>query len=100
MTAYVIADVHITDAERFAEYSKQVPRTLEPYGGRFLARGGAHETIEGEYRPKRIVILEFPDMQAARAWYASPAYQTILPIRLQNSRAGFFTFVEGYAGTI
>lgn len=97
MPAYVIVDVHITDAERFKEYSAQVPGTLTPYGGRYLARGGAHETVEGDYRAKRIVILEFPDMQAARAWYASPAYQEILTIRLQSSRSGFFTFVEGYA---
>lgn len=95
MTAYVIADVDIVD-ERFKEYSNQVPKTLEPYGGRFLVRGGAHETIEGDFRPKRIVLLEFPDMKSAKAWYASPAYQDILPIRLRHSRASFFTFVEGY----
>lgn len=96
MPAYVIVDVHLQNRERFMEYAKQVPKTLEPYRGRFLVRGGAHETVEGDYRPERIVILEFPDLQAAKAWYASPAYQAILAIRTQSSRASFFTFVEGY----
>jgi len=93
---YVIVDIEIADTEGFKEYSRQVPKTLEPYGGRFLVRGGAHETVEGAYRLKRVVVLEFPDTHAAKAWYASPAYQDILPIRLRHSRAGFFTFVEGY----
>ena len=96
MTAYVIADVEIIDADGFKQYSQQVPKTLEPYGGRFLVRGGAHETVEGDFRPKRIVVLEFPDVTSARAWYASPEYQRILPLRLRSSRAGFFTVVEGY----
>lgn len=96
MAAYAIVDVHIADPERFKQYAAQVSRTLDVYGGRFLVRGGAHETVEGDYRLERIVILEFPDLQAAKAWYASPGYQAILPTRLQSSRAGFFTFVEGY----
>src|SRR5688572_4414329 len=96
MTAYVIADVEIIDADGFKQYSQQVPETLEPYGGRFLVRGGALETVEGNFRPKRIVVLEFPDVTSAKAWYESPAYQRILPLRLRNSEAGFFIFVEGY----
>ena len=96
MPAYVIADVEINNLDGFKQYSQQVPKTLEPFGGRFLVRGGPHESIEGDFRPKRFVVLEFPDMKSAKGWYASPAYQAILPIRLRNSRAGFFAFVEGY----
>lgn len=98
MTAYVIVDTHIVDPDRFKEYAGQVSQTLEPYGGRFRVRGGAHETVEGDYRPARVVVIEFPDLQAAKAWYASPAYRDILPIRLQSSRTSFFTFIDGYAG--
>lgn len=98
MTAYVIACVEITDPEGFKQYSQQVPKSLEPFGGRFLIRGGAHETVEGDFDPKRFVVLEFPDMKAAKAWYGSAEYQRILPIRFKNSRGRFFSFVEGYTG--
>jgi uncharacterized protein (DUF1330 family) len=80
MPAYVIADVEIVNAERYADYSAQVPATLEPYGGRFLVRGGA-TTIEGDWLPRRLVIIEFPSIDAAHRWYESPEYQAILGIR-------------------
>lgn len=96
MAAYAIVDVHVSDPERFKEYTREVPRTLAPYRGRFLVRGGVHETVEGDHRPERIVVLEFPDLDAAKGWYASSAYQNILPVRVQSSRASFFTFVEGH----
>lgn len=95
MAAYVIADIEVLEPEPLKAYQSRVPETLAPYGGRFLVRGGAHETIEGEWSAKRIVLLEFPDMASAKAWYASPAYQEILPIRLKHSRARFLTFVQG-----
>lgn len=95
MAAYVIADVDVLEPGPYKEYQRQVQATLEPYGGRFLVRGGALEPVEGEYRPKRLVVLEFPDVAAARAWYASPAYQAILPIRLRHGRASFLTIVQG-----
>ena len=67
MPAYVIADVEIVNAERYPDYSAQVPATLEPYGGHFLVRGGATETIEGDWLPRRLVIIEFPSIDAARS---------------------------------
>ena len=60
MTAYVIADIDIHDQDTYREYSALVPDTLRPYGGRFLVRGGAFETLEGDWRPRRVVVLEFP----------------------------------------
>jgi uncharacterized protein (DUF1330 family) len=81
MPAYVIADVQVNDAERYADYSSRVSATLEPYGGRFLVRGGANETIEGDWLPERLVIIEFPSIDAAHGWYDSPEYQAILGIR-------------------
>lgn len=95
MAAYVIADIEVLEPEPLKAYQSRVPETLAPYGGRFLVRGGAHETIEGEWNARRIVVLEFPDMASAKTWYASPAYQEILPIRLAHSRARFLTFVQG-----
>jgi uncharacterized protein (DUF1330 family) len=87
MPAYVIADVEVTDAERYAVYSAQVSATLEPYGGRFLVRGGATERIEGGWLPARLVIIEFPSMDAAHRWYDSPEYQAILGIRHEAATA-------------
>ena len=69
MSAYVIADVQLTgDADEVEQYRANVQATLEPYGGRFLVRGGAYEVIEGDWQPGRIVVLEFPSVEAAHAW--------------------------------
>ena len=98
MAGYVIADVEINDPAAYQEYSNQVPATVAMYGGRFVIRGGAYETREGHWAPKRIVMLEFPSIEAARTWYDSPEYQAILPIRQAHSHCNFLTLVEGYDG--
>ena len=85
--AYMIADVDITDAQRYADYAAQVPATVESHGGRFIVRGGATKTIEGNWLPKRLVIIEFPSTDAAQRWYDSPEYQAILGIRHEAARA-------------
>lgn len=95
MAAYVIADVEVTDPERYEEYRKQVPATIEQFGGRFAVRGGSFETIEGEWAPGRIVMIEFPSAERAKAWYDSPEYQAIVPLREKYARTGFLTIVEG-----
>ena len=95
MAAFMIADVQATDPERYTEYTSQVPATVEKYGGRFVVRGGAFETIEGEWQPGRIVMIEFPSMERAKAWYDSPEYQAIIPLREKYARTGFLTMVEG-----
>ncbi|MGH8686541.1 MAG: DUF1330 domain-containing protein [Burkholderiales bacterium] len=86
MTAYVIAEVEVTDPAGFEEYRKQVPATIAKYGGKYVARGGATETREGDWRPKRLVILEFPSMDQARRWYDSPEYAPVLAMRLKTAR--------------
>jgi uncharacterized protein (DUF1330 family) len=96
MAAYVIADVEVTDAERYADYRAQVSATLEPFGGRFLVRGGASERLEGDWLPARLVIIEFPSVDAARRWYDSPEYQAILGIRLDAATARLI-IVDGAA---
>ena len=94
MTAYVVNEIWVSDGERFATYSSQVPPTLASFGGRYVVRSGATETIEGE-PPGRIVIVEFPDRAAAVAWRASAAYQAILPIRDATSTSRVYV-VDGY----
>lgn len=94
MAAYVIADVEVLDPDQYKEYSRHVPDSLRPYGGRFLARGGATEVLEGRWEPKRVVIIEFPSTEKAREWYTSPLYQEILPIRQANARSSLI-LVEG-----
>ena len=94
MAAYVVNEIVVTDPERFQTYVVQVPATLPPFGGRYVVRSGASEAIEGS-PPGRIVILEFPDRETAKAWRASPAYQAILPIRDTASTSRVYV-VDGY----
>ena len=94
MSAYVIAEVNITNPELFAEYRKLVPATIEKYGGRFVVRGGTVETKEGGWSPSRIVVLEFPSMDQAREWYHSPEYAPALAMRLKCASAKLI-LVEG-----
>jgi uncharacterized protein (DUF1330 family) len=81
MAAYVIADIEVLESEGFEEYRRLVPATITAHGGRYLARGGATEVLEGTWSPKRCVILEFPDMDRFRAWWSSPEYQPLRALR-------------------
>ena len=96
MSAYVIAEVNVTDPQLFAEYGKGVPATIAAYGGKYLVRGGRTETREGGWGPKRMVVLEFPSMERARAWYESAEYKPFLAMRLKAAQSKMI-FVEGYA---
>jgi len=86
MAAYVIAQIEVTDPEQFETYRRQVPSTLQPYGGRYIIRGGQSETLEGAWQPKRIVVLEFPDRTQANAWWASQEYAPVKVLRQQSAR--------------
>jgi uncharacterized protein (DUF1330 family) len=94
MTAYVIADIEVLDAETYREYVALVPASLEPFGGRFLVRGGEHETLEGDWAPNRVIIVEFPSADHARRWHESDAYVAAMAIR-QRSSTGSLVLVEG-----
>jgi len=94
MTAYVIADIDVTDPEAYRGYMALVPGTVEPFGGRFVIRGGNHETLEGPWRPHRLVMIEFPSAGHARRWYESGAYVAAMAIRHRSS-AGSLVLVEG-----
>jgi uncharacterized protein (DUF1330 family) len=94
MAAYVVVNVEVNDPEAYREYTAQVPGTLEKYGGRFLVRGGEPQVLEGSPLP-RVVVIEFASTEQANAWYQSPEYQAILPIRQRNARTSFLVIVPG-----
>jgi uncharacterized protein (DUF1330 family) len=87
MPAYVIAEVEIQDAAAYEEYRKQVPGTIAAYGGKYLARGGKVEVVEGNRAPARMVILEFPTLAQAKAWYDSPEYRPVRAIRHRTAKS-------------
>ena len=94
MPAYFVAEVEVTNSSGYEPYRALAGASIAQYGGRFVARGGKTELLEGGPEPQRVVIIEFADIGAARRWYNSPEYQKALPIRLANSRARAF-IVEG-----
>ena len=94
MVAYVINDMEITDPALLEDYKKLSPATVEQYGGRFLVRGGRFETLEGTWQPKRLVMLEFPSVDQAKAWLNSPEYAAARRMR-QNASKSNMVVVEG-----
>ncbi len=94
MPAYFVAEVAVTNPSGYEPYRALAGASIAQYGGRFIARGGKTELVEGGPEPQRIVIIEFADAAAVRRWYNSPEYQAALPIRLANSRGRAF-IVEG-----
>ncbi|MBI3452755.1 MAG: DUF1330 domain-containing protein [Rhodospirillales bacterium] len=94
MVAYVVADVDVTNPTQYEEYKKLSPGAIAKHGGRFLARGGQSAVLEGDWRPSRVVIIEFPSLNQARNFYTSVEYTAA-----RRVRAGAATFkmvvVEG-----
>jgi uncharacterized protein (DUF1330 family) len=86
MPAYVIATVtEARDQDKLVEYRERNTDVVAAHGGRFIARGGRQEILEGDYRPVRIVIIEFPDLDAARGWYESDDYAPLRELRRSAS---------------
>ncbi|MGH7088874.1 MAG: DUF1330 domain-containing protein [Stellaceae bacterium] len=94
MVAYLIADLDVSDPAGMENYRAKVPETIARYGGRFVVRGGAHEVLEGDWRPTRLVVLEFPSMEALKRWYDSPEYRPLIAER-KASAATDVVIVEG-----
>jgi len=94
MTAYVIAQLTVTDPEGFEAYRQAAQPVVEAYGGRFLVRGGTLSALEGDTGRPSVIVLEFPDKAAAERFYNSPEYRAILPMRL-NASSGTVIVVEG-----
>lgn len=97
MTAYIIARVNVTDPDKYEGYKALSPAAIAAYGGRYLVRGGPIQTLEGEPESRRVVVLEFPTMEAAEKFYNSSEYGAA-----REKRRGAAEFqlilVEGYAG--
>jgi uncharacterized protein (DUF1330 family) len=94
MVAYVINDMEVVDPQLLDEYKKLSPPTVAQYGGKFLARGGRCETLEGDWIPRRLVILEFPSFDQAKAWMESQEYAPAKRIRQKASKSNMVV-IEG-----
>ena len=82
---YVIAQLKVTNPEKYKEYVEKVPEVIKKYGGEYLARGGDHQVVEGEDNFPRIVIIKFPSYEKALEWYHSDEYKPVKEIRLANA---------------
>jgi uncharacterized protein (DUF1330 family) len=85
MAAYVIVDINITDPAGYEEYRRLGPPTVAAYGGKFIVRGGKVEVLEGEWRPERLVVLEFESADRAKQWWSSQEYSVPKQIRQKTS---------------
>jgi uncharacterized protein (DUF1330 family) len=94
MPAYIIAEIQVTDPTSYDRYRPMAAASIARFGGRYVVRGGKLDLLEGEPEPGRIVVIEFPDADAARRWYRSEEYQKALRIRQSASRGRVF-LVEG-----
>ncbi|GHF92509.1 hypothetical protein GCM10018790_81870 [Kitasatospora xanthocidica] len=98
MTAYAIAQVHSVEfGPDIVEYLERIDATLDPFGGRFIVHGGAYETVEGRWGTGGTIVIAFPDFERARAWWDSPAYQEILPLRTRHMVADII-LIDGVPG--
>lgn len=94
MSTYLISEIEISDPVMYEEYRKLVPPSLEKFGAKFIVRGGKCETMEGDWRPKRLVLCEYESNQRAWDWYNSPEYAKAKEVRQKSSTARII-FVEG-----
>ncbi len=94
MSAYVVVNVEIQDAAVFDEYKRLAPAIIQRHGGEYLVRAGNFIILEGDWQPSRLVVLRFPDVTSAQAFYNDPEYQTIKAIRQRGSRMDMVV-VEG-----
>jgi uncharacterized protein (DUF1330 family) len=94
MPAYVFANIRVDDPIAYERYKQMVPETIASFGGRYLARGGRVEVLEGDIEPGRTIILEFPTFEDARAWYASPEYCAAKEVR-HGCAQGEIVIVDG-----
>lgn len=94
MPAYLVADITVTDPERYSDYTKLTPAIIEKHGGIFKVRGGEHLVTEGAWRPGRLVVIEFPDYESAEAFVNDPEYARARSIR-QEASTGNMLIVRG-----
>ncbi len=86
LTAYIIVDIEINDSDSYKEYIRLITPTLKKYSGRYLVRGGDPETLDGEWRSKRIVVMQYPSRKVAKSWLNDPDLKSIHDMRRRNSK--------------
>jgi uncharacterized protein (DUF1330 family) len=94
VAAYVICDITVNDPAAYETYKQLAAQSVEQHGGRYLTRGGKRETLEGQWEPARVVVLEFPDAHAAKRWYESGEYQAAREAR-RDAAISSIVLVEG-----
>jgi uncharacterized protein (DUF1330 family) len=94
MPAYLVVEVAVHDLDRYEKYKSMVPPSLTAYGGRFMVRGGKVETLEGDWAPKRFVMVEFPSLEKAKAWWNSDEYADAKALRQATAKTQMIV-VEG-----
>ena len=94
MTAYLLADIEVTDPQAYETYKKGVVSSIAAFGGRYIARGGNTEVLEGTWTPRRLVIVEFPSMKRLKEWYGSADYRPFRDMR-QTVSAANLVITEG-----
>ena len=94
MAGYVIAQMSVTDPEAFADYPGQAGPTVAAFGGRYVVRGGTIDNIEGDWKPGRVVIIEFDSVSLAKAWYDSQMYEEAKALRIRSTISSLM-IVEG-----
>ncbi len=97
MPAYLICRIRVTDAQRYDAYKKLTPAAIAKYGGRFIVRGGPATTLEGPEERDRVVVIEFPTVERAKAFWDGPDYAPAKALR-RSASTGQFVLVEGSAG--
>ncbi len=96
MSAYVIVDIHVTDPEGYKEYARLAPAAVELYGGKYVARAGRTEVLEGDWVPKRLVVLKFESVEQAKTWLESPEYRPARQMRHRMAKTNMVV-IEGVA---
>ena len=94
MAAYVVAEVTITDPPGYEAYRQMVPATVAKYGGKFVVRGGQTEMLEGDWAPKRLVVIEFESAERAKQWWASEDYREAKALRQRSAQTNMIV-IEG-----
>ena len=95
MPAYIIAEVSIHNPAEYEDYNKLTPGSLKNFQGKFIVRGAKTECLEGDWNPQRIVVLEFPTVELAKAWWASEEYAPAKALR-QRTAYTKMLLVDGY----
>jgi uncharacterized protein (DUF1330 family) len=87
MPAFFIVDLEVIDPVRFKDYAEAVPATVSAYGGKYIAAGGPVENIEGDWKPQRLIVIEFDSFERAKEWWASEEYRELKELRRETSHA-------------